>query len=116
MTTNTTGSWCWAAVYIACTEYWQDPSPMVASTVRLTPRARSPSARPTAAGSPQPIPPLAVAKKEAGRVVGSQCSCWAIVEVDSVTNGDSAGFTDARVDHTASGANRATPPPLHQPM
>ena len=36
---------------------------MVATTVRLTPRARSPSARPTAAGRPQPIPPLAVAKK-----------------------------------------------------
>src|SRR4051794_1999086 len=78
---------------------------MVATTVRLTPRARSPSARPTAAGSPQPIPPLAVAKNEAGRVVGSQCICWAIVEVDSVTNGDSAGFTEARVDHTASGAS-----------
>src|SRR5258705_4277918 len=105
MTTNTTGSWCWAAVYIACTEYWQDPSPMVASTVRLTPRARSPSARPTAAGKPHPIPPLAVAKKDAGRVVGIQCSCCAIVDVDSVTNGESAGFTEARVDHTASGAS-----------
>src|ERR1700682_3472638 len=57
MTTNTTGSRCWAAVYIACTEYWQDPSPMVATTVRLTPRARSPSARPTAAGQPQASPP-----------------------------------------------------------
>ena len=78
---------------------------MVATTVRLTPRARSPSARPTAAGSPQPIPPLAVAKKEAGRVVGIQRSCWAIVEVDSVTNGESAGFTEARVDHTASGTS-----------
>ena len=70
ITTNTIGSRCWAAVQIACTEYWNDPSPMVASTVRLTPRARSPSATPTAAGTPQPIPPLAVAKNEAGRVVG----------------------------------------------
>src|SRR6185295_5803333 len=107
ITTNTTGRRCWAAVQIACTEYWNDPSPIVATTVRLTPRARSPSARPTAAGSPHPIPPLAVAKKEAGRVVGIQCSCWAIVDVDSVTNGDSAGFTEARVDHTASGASGA---------
>src|SRR3954447_21742984 len=105
MTTNTTGSRCCAAVYIACTEYWQEPSPMVATTVRLTPRARSPSARPTAAGNPQPIPPLAVAKNEAGRVVGIQRSCWAIVDVDSVTSGESAGFTEARVDHTASGAS-----------
>jgi hypothetical protein len=29
ITTNTIGSRCWAAVYIACTEYWQEPSPMV---------------------------------------------------------------------------------------
>jgi hypothetical protein len=28
-----------------------------------------------------------------------------MVDVDSVTNGDSAGFTEARVDHTASGAS-----------
>src|SRR5258708_19682597 len=102
MTTNTTGSWCWAAVYIACTEYWQDPSPMVASTVRLTPRARSPSARPTAAGTPQPIPPLAVAKNDAGRGVGSHRSCWAIVDVDSVTNVASAGFTAASFHPTPS--------------
>ena len=26
-------------------------------------------------------------------MVGSQCICWAIVEVDSVTNGESPGFT-----------------------
>ena len=61
ITTNTIGRSCWAAVHIACTEYWNDPSPMVATTVRLTPLARSPSATPTAAGTPQPMPPLAVA-------------------------------------------------------
>ena len=61
ITTNTIGRSCWAAVQIACTEYWNDPSPMVATTVRSTPRARSPSATPTAAGTPQPMPPLAVA-------------------------------------------------------
>src|SRR5271166_1999443 len=105
ITTNTTGRRCWAAVQIACTEYWNDPSLIVATTVRLTPRARSPSARPTAAGTPHPIPPLAVAKNEAGRVVGNHRSCWAIVDVDSVTNGASTGFTDASVDHTASGAS-----------
>src|SRR6478735_2253068 len=80
---------------------------MVASTVRLTPRARSPRPIPTAAGTPQPMPPLAVAKNEAGRVVGKNPSCWAIVEVDSVTNGESAGLTERSVDHTASGVNGA---------
>src|ERR1700727_3298996 len=75
---------------------------MVATTVRLTPRARSPSATPTAPGTPQPIPPLAVAKNEPGRVVGSQRSCWAIVDVDSVTTGESAGLTVASADHAAS--------------
>jgi hypothetical protein len=61
MTTNTIGSWCWAAVQIACTEYWNEPSPIVAMTVRRRPRARSPRATPTAAGTAQPMPPLAVA-------------------------------------------------------
>src|SRR4029077_13036433 len=102
ITTNTTGRRCWAAVQIACTEYWNDPSPMVATTVRLTPRARSPSAMPTAAGTPQPIPPLAGAKNDAGRVGGSQRRWSASVDVDSVTSGESAGLTVLRVDHTAS--------------
>src|ERR1700749_1901263 len=82
---------------------------MVASTWRLTPRARSPSATPTAAGSPQPIPPLAVAKNEAGRVLGRKRSCWAIVDVDSVTTGESAGVTVLNVSHTASGSSGADP-------
>src|ERR1700739_270336 len=109
ITTNTTGRRCWAAVQIAWTEYWNDPSPMVANTVRLTPRARSPSAMPTAAGTPQPLPPLAVAKNDAGRVVGSQRSCSAIVEVDSVTSGESAGLTARKVDQTASVLSGAEP-------
>src|SRR3984893_18205709 len=87
---------------MACTEYSNDPSPMVANTVRLTPRARLPRASPTPAGTPQARPPLAVAKNDAGRVVGSQRSCSAIVDVDSVTGGESAGLTVLRVDHTAS--------------
>ena len=70
ITTNTIGSRCWAAVQMACTEYSNEPSPMVATTVRLTPRARSPSAMPTAAGTPQPMPPLAVAKND-------PAGCWA---------------------------------------
>src|SRR6201993_4576074 len=82
---------------------------MVARTWRLTPRARSPRATPTAAGTPQPIPPLAVAKNEAGRVVGRNRSCWAIVDVDSVTTGELAGFTVLNVDHTASGVSGADP-------
>src|SRR3984957_15941744 len=82
---------------------------MVASTWRLTPRARSPRATPTAAGTPQPIPPLAVAKNDPGRVLGRNRSCWAIVDVDSVTNGESAGVTVLKVDHTASGSNGADP-------
>src|SRR5262245_13593941 len=110
ITTNTIGKRCWAAVQMACTEYWNDPSPMVATTVRLTPRARSPSATPTAPGTPQPIPPLAVAKNDAGRVVGSQRSCSAIVEVDSITTAASAGLTSASVDQTASVLNGANSP------
>src|ERR1700753_736465 len=94
---------------MACTEYWNDPSPMVASTVRLTPRARSPRATPTAAGNPQPMPPLGVAKKDPGRVLGKNRSCWAIVDVDSVTTGESAGFTVLNVDHTASASSGADP-------
>src|ERR1700761_8755401 len=82
---------------------------MVASTWRLTPRARSPSATPTAAGNPQPIPPLAVAKNDPGLVLGRNRSCWAIVDVDSVTNGESAGVTGFQVDHTASGSRGADP-------
>src|ERR1700758_3621703 len=94
---------------MACTEYWNDPSPMVARTWRLTPRARSPSATPTAAGNAQPIPPRAVAKNDPGRVLGRKRSCWAIVDVDSVTNGESAGVTSLKVDHTASGSRGADP-------
>jgi hypothetical protein len=52
------------------------------------------------------MPPLAVAKNEAGRVVGSHRICWAIVDVDSVTSGESAGLTVLNVDHTASGVRR----------
>jgi hypothetical protein len=37
--------------------------------------------------------------------VGSQRSCWAIVDVDSVTTGESAGLTVAKVDHAASGVS-----------
>src|SRR5258708_31373864 len=73
---------------------------MVATTLRLTPRARSPKATPTAAGTPHPIPPLAVAKNPPGRVVGSHRSCWAMVDVDSVTSGESAAFTGIQGDHT----------------
>src|SRR6202012_2198226 len=109
ITTNTIGSRWWAAVQMACTEYWNDPSPMVASTWRLTPRARSPRATPTAAGNPQPIPPLAVAKNDPGRVLGRNRSCWAIVDVDSVTNGESTGVTVLKVDQTASGSSGADP-------
>src|ERR1700732_5267621 len=82
---------------------------MVARTWRLTPRARSPRATPTAAGNPQPIPPLAVAKNEAGRVVGRNRSCWAIVDVDSVTTGESAGLTVLNVDHPPAGVSGADP-------
>src|ERR1700733_5034497 len=82
---------------------------MVASTWRLTPRAGSPRATPPAAGNPQPIPPLAVAKNDPGRVLGRNRSCWAIVDVDSVTNGESAGVTVLNVSHTASGSSGAEP-------
>ena len=109
ITTKMIGSRCWAAVQMACTEYWNDPSPMVATTVRLTPRARSPSATPTAPGTPQPMPPLAVAKNDAGRVVGRNRSCWACVEVDSVTSGESAGLTARNVAQTASADSGAEP-------
>src|ERR1700739_3080867 len=78
ITTNTIGRRCWAAVQIACTEYWNDPSPIVANTVRLAPRARSPSAMPTAAGTPHPLPPLAGAKNEAGRGGGDQRTSSAV--------------------------------------
>src|ERR1700758_3308342 len=78
---------------------------MVATTARFRPQARSPSAIPTAAGTPQPIPPLAVAKNPPERVVGSQRSCWAIVDVDSVTSGESAGLTVANVENAASGVS-----------
>src|ERR1700722_17733846 len=109
ITTNTIGSRCWAAVQMACTEDWKEPSPMVATTVRLTPRARSPSAMPTAAGNPQPMPPLGVAKNELGRMLGRNRVCWPWVDVDSVTSGESAGLTVLNVDHTASGASGADP-------
>jgi hypothetical protein len=92
-TTNTIGSLCWAAVQTACTEYWNEPSPMVAMTVRCTPRARSPRATPTAPGTPQPIPPLAVVKNEPVRTVGSHSACWTMVEVDSLTITASDGRT-----------------------
>src|ERR1700759_2384595 len=82
---------------------------MVARTWRLTPRARSPRATPTTAGNPQPIPPLAVAKNDPGRVLGRNRNCWAIVDVDSVTNGESAGVTSLKVAHTASGSSGADP-------
>src|ERR1700757_65950 len=82
---------------------------MVQRTWRLTPRARSPRAPPPPAGTPQPIPPLAVAKNDPGRVLGRNRSCWAIVDVDSVTNGESAGVTVLKVDHTASGSSGADP-------
>ena len=45
---------------------------MVATTWRLRPLARSPNATPTAAGTPQPMPPLPVAKNERGPTAGSQ--------------------------------------------
>src|SRR6202008_4230289 len=109
ITTNTIGSRCCTAVQMACTEYWNDPSPIVASTVRLTPRARSPRAMPTAAGNPQPIPPLGVAKKEPGRVLGKNRSCWARVDGDSVTSGEPAGLTVLNVCHTASAVSGADP-------
>src|SRR5439155_3874175 len=38
------------------------------------------SATPTAAGTPQPIPPLAVAKNDPLLTVGSHSICWAMVE------------------------------------
>src|SRR6201996_2817750 len=109
ITTNTIGNLCWAAVQMACTEYWNDPSPIVATTVRVTPRARSPNAIPTAPGTPQPMPPLAVAKNDDGRVLGRNRTCWANVDVDSVTNGESAGLPVLTVPHTASGASGADP-------
>src|ERR1700757_3196844 len=82
---------------------------MVQRTWRLTPRARSPRAPPPPAGTPQPIPPLAVAKNDPGRVLGRNRSCWAIVDVDSVTTGESAGLTVLNVCHTASGSSGADP-------
>src|SRR6202012_984594 len=54
MTTYTTGSLCCAAVHRACTEYWDEPSPIRPMTGRVTPRSRSASATPTAAGTAQP--------------------------------------------------------------
>src|SRR5260370_834239 len=51
---NAMGSSCCAAVQIDWTEYWNDPSPMIASTGRLWPVWRSPSAMPTDAGRPPP--------------------------------------------------------------
>jgi hypothetical protein len=62
-------------------------------TARVTPRSRSPSATPTAAGTPQPMPPLAVAKNDPVLTVGSHSICWASVEVDSLTMTESAGLT-----------------------
>src|SRR3984885_10440922 len=82
---------------------------MVASTWRLPPRGRPPSPPPPPARTPQLIPPLAVAKNEPGRVLGRNRSCWAIVDVDSVTNGESAGVMVPKVDHTASGSSGADP-------
>ena len=70
---------------------------MVATMCRLTPRSRSPSAMPTAPGTPQPMPPLPVAKKLPGRVVGSHCTSSAIVEVDSITTAESSGLTVLKV-------------------
>ena len=36
-------------------------------------------------GRHQPMPPLAVAKNDPVRTVGSHSNCWAMVEVDSLT-------------------------------
>ena len=82
---------------MAWMEYSNEPSPMVATMVRLTPRSRSPSATPTAPGTPQPIPPLPVAKKLREWVVGSHWSSSAIVEVDSITTAESSGLTVLKV-------------------
>jgi len=62
-------------------------------TGRLTPLSRSASATPIAAGTPQPIPPLAVAKNDPVLTVGSHSICWAMVEVDSLTMTESGGLT-----------------------
>jgi hypothetical protein len=42
-------------------------------------------------------------------VVGKNRTCWASVDVDSVTSGESAGLTVLNVDQTASGASGAEP-------
>jgi hypothetical protein len=49
----------------ACTQYWNEPSP---------------------------IPPLAVAKNDPVLIVGSHSICWAMVEVDSLTMTESGGL------------------------
>jgi hypothetical protein len=92
MTTYTIGSRCGAAVQRACTEYWNEPSPIRPRTGRVTLRSRSPSATPTVAGTPQPIPPLAVAKNDPVLTVGSHWICWAMVGVDSLTMTASGGL------------------------
>jgi hypothetical protein len=53
------GSFSCAALQIAWTEYWKDPSPMTATTGLLRRVSRSASAIPTDAGRFQPSPPLA---------------------------------------------------------
>jgi hypothetical protein len=72
------------------------PSPIRPTTGRSTPLSRPPSATPTAAGVPQPMPPLAVAKNDPVLTVGSHSTCWAMVEVDSLTMTASGGLTRLR--------------------
>src|ERR1700722_7196141 len=78
---------------------------MIATTGRLDPFSRMACARPTAAGTPQPNPPLPLAKNDSGSVLGSHWACWPIVEGDSLPKTPPGGRTSLTAAYTSPGVN-----------